>query len=104
MTAASVDTGAESSSATPAEGSTNNKVAGNLRDSVQAGVFNTINYYGAHDKVDLFARQHGFPSRRATWREVRRSRPGPCAPGPADQGRVVLLLFSALTYEGDTSI
>jgi hypothetical protein len=57
MTAASVHTGGESSSASPAEGSTQNKVAGNMQESVQAGVVNTINYHAVHDKLDLFARQ-----------------------------------------------
>jgi hypothetical protein len=34
-----------------------NTITGNASESVQAGVVNTINYYRAQDKVDLFARQ-----------------------------------------------
>lgn len=39
------------------EATTRNTVTGDLKDSLQAGVVNTINYYKAHDKVDLFACQ-----------------------------------------------
>lgn len=54
-----IDTTSEGGEAPKAEtaAKTSNTVSGNAKGTVQAGVIETINNYGANDKVELFARQ-----------------------------------------------
>lgn len=57
MTEPAANEAAPTPDPTEADGRTNNKVAGNMQNSVQTGMVDTINYYGAHAKASLFARQ-----------------------------------------------